>query len=270
MAEVHSAGMHNTSMTPMGRTLWAAWCALLALTLLWDWSGLDVTVMQQIGGPDGFALRHHGLLELWLHDRARTLGTLVFVALWVWALWPAWRASGRPRWHTHRLWIATLVTLNLLAVNLIKNNSLTSCPWDMRLWGGGAEVVSHWRWGVSDGGPGRCFPGGHASAALAFAPWVLALWWPSPGAGTLSPRTAHRALGLGAVAAGGLCHRWHPNPARRPLPQPHRLDRHRVLWHHPAVVEPVAQAPAAAPGQRIHQRSLTPVNMALSKRVRSR
>ena len=200
MAAQHSAGMHNTSMTPMGRTLWAAWCALLALTVLWDWSGLDVTVMQQIGGPDGFALRNHWLLEHWLHDRTRTLGTLVFVALWVWALWPAWRASGRPRWHTHRLWIATLVTLNLLAVNLIKNNSLTSCPWDMRLWGGSAEVVSHWRWGVSDGGPGRCFPGGHASAALAFAPWVLALWWPSPGAGTPSPRTARWALGLWLLA----------------------------------------------------------------------
>ena len=39
---------------------------LLALTVLWDWSGLDVTVMQQIGGPDGFALRNHWLLEHWL------------------------------------------------------------------------------------------------------------------------------------------------------------------------------------------------------------
>ncbi len=69
MAAQHSAAMHNTSMTPMGRPLWAAWCALLALTVLWDWSGLDVTVMQQIGGPDGFALRNHWLLEHWLHDR---------------------------------------------------------------------------------------------------------------------------------------------------------------------------------------------------------
>lgn len=197
MGAPHSAGMHNTSIAPIGRTLWAIWCALLALTLLWDWSGLDVSAMHLIGSADGFALRNHWLLEHWLHDRARTLGTLVFVALWVWALWPA---STRPRWRTDRLWIATLVTLNLMAVNLIKNNSLTSCPWDMALWGGRAEVVSHWRWGVSDGGPGRCFPGGHASAALAFAPWVLALWWPTPGGHTPSPRAAHWALGLWLVA----------------------------------------------------------------------
>lgn len=197
MGAPHSAGMHNTSMAPIGRTLWAIWCALLALTLLWDWSGLDVSAMHLIGSADGFALRDHWLLERWLHDRARTLGTLVFVALWVWALWPA---STHPRWRTDRLWIAILVTLNLMAVNLIKNNSLTSCPWDMALWGGRAEVVSHWRWGVSDGGPGRCFPGGHASAALAFAPWVLALWWPTPGGHTPSPRAARWALGLWLVA----------------------------------------------------------------------
>lgn len=173
--------------------LWWAWWTLLTLTLLWDWSGLDVNAMHLIGSAEGFALRDHWLLEHWLHDRARTLGTVVFVGLWVWSLWPA---ATRPRWRTDRLWIATLVTLNLMAVNLIKNNSLTSCPWDMTLWGGRAEVVSHWRWGVSDGGPGRCFPGGHASAALAFAPWVLALWWPIPGGHTPSLRAARWALGL--------------------------------------------------------------------------
>jgi membrane-associated PAP2 superfamily phosphatase len=189
--------MHNTSMAPKGRTLWLVWGALLALTLLWDWSGLDVGAMHLIGSAEGFALRDHWLLERWLHDRARTVGTAVFIGLWVWALWPA---ATRPRWRTDRLWIATLVTLNLMVVNLIKNSSLTSCPWDMTLWGGSAEVVSHWRWGVSDGGPGRCFPGGHASAALAFAPWVLALWWPSPGGHTPSPRTARWALGLWLLA----------------------------------------------------------------------
>lgn len=28
--------------------------------------------------------------------------------------------------------------------------------------------MSHWQWGLADGGPGHCFPAGHAVAAYAF------------------------------------------------------------------------------------------------------
>jgi membrane-associated PAP2 superfamily phosphatase len=31
-----------------------------------------------------------------------------------------------------------------------------------------AQYVSHWAIGVADGGPGKCFPAGHASAAFAW------------------------------------------------------------------------------------------------------
>jgi membrane-associated PAP2 superfamily phosphatase len=34
--------------------------------------------------------------------------------------------------------------------------------------GGAARHLSHWRWGVADGGPGHCFPSGHAVSAFAF------------------------------------------------------------------------------------------------------
>lgn len=56
----------------------------------------------------------------------------------------------------------------LCAVNLLKWHSLTSCPWDLTSFGGAARHVSHWRWGVADGGGGRCFPGGHAPSAFAY------------------------------------------------------------------------------------------------------
>ena len=189
--------MHNTFLARTGRTLWTAWGALLALALLWDWSGLDITVMHGIGSADGFALRHHWLLENWLHDKARDLAVVLFVGLWVVAVVPM-RVLRIDR--KALIGVAVLVTANILAIGVLKHNSLTSCPWDMALWGGNAELVSHWRWGVSDGGPGRCFPGGHASAALAFAPWVLALWWPTPGGHTPSPRAARWALGLWLLA----------------------------------------------------------------------
>ena len=62
--------------------------------------------------------------------------------------------------------ITTLVAL--LVVSTIKIHSHTSCPWDLQQFGGVASHVSHWAWGVADGGTGRCFPAGHASAGFAF------------------------------------------------------------------------------------------------------
>ncbi|MDB5829967.1 MAG: phosphoesterase, partial [Variovorax sp.] len=56
----------------------------------------------------------------------------------------------------------------VLAVTLIKSHSRTSCPWDLQIFGGMAQYVSHWAIGVEDGGPGKCFPAGHASAAFAW------------------------------------------------------------------------------------------------------
>jgi membrane-associated PAP2 superfamily phosphatase len=53
-------------------------------------------------------------------------------------------------------------------VPAIKRVSLTSCPWDLAEFGGAAQYVSHWRWGVGDGGAGHCFPSGHAAGAFAF------------------------------------------------------------------------------------------------------
>jgi membrane-associated PAP2 superfamily phosphatase len=65
--------------------------------------------------------------------------------------------------------------LCLLAVPTLKRWSNTSCPWDLQEFGGQARYVSHWLWGVLDGGPGRCFPSGHAIAAFAFFPHAV-LW----------------------------------------------------------------------------------------------
>ena len=39
--------------------------------------------------------------------------------------------------------------------------------------GGVAQHVSHWSLGVLDGGPGHCFPSGHASSAFAFFALLL-------------------------------------------------------------------------------------------------
>lgn len=156
--------------------IWRIWLAALIATALWDWSGLDQEVMTLIGTAQGFELKHNRLLEVWLHDHVRNLGWLLYFSLW---LWIALKFSQHTAAGKEKTFLMLLVTANLLTISYLKNMSQTSCPWSVSQWGGVATYVSHWQWGVSDGGPGRCFPGGHASVAWAFSPWLIAAWWPS-------------------------------------------------------------------------------------------
>lgn len=191
--------MNRAAPLSLPRVRLARWWGVTALlTALWESSSLDMQVMRLIGTATGFPLQHTWWLERVLHEGLRQAATLLFVALWVWAMWPV-RAHALPR--CERLAVMVLASLSLLVVNLIKNASLTSCPWDWRLFGGLAEPVAHWRWGVADGGPGRCFPGGHASSAFAFI--ALCLPWLAPPSG-VSRRTAAGFRWLGGVLAIGL------------------------------------------------------------------
>ena len=190
--------------------LWRWWWLLLGLTLLWDLGGADLAVMQAIGTPGGFPLRDQWLLSHVLHDRVRQFSSYFYLLLWVWAAWPDRRAVGPAALWTlprrERVTVALLVGLSLVAVNLVKNASHTSCPWDLQAFGGPAHYVSHWSLGERDGGSGRCFPGGHASSAYAFL--GVCLPWLMPPAGRVrSPAAGWRWLGffmLAGLVAGAV------------------------------------------------------------------
>lgn len=157
-----------------------AWVALLLLTLWWDATGADLTVMQAIGQTDGFPWRHLWLLESVLHDGLRQVAFGLFALIGLWALWPTRQDKGM-QWRVgrrERVVVLMLVVLSLLAVNMVKSVSRTSCPWELQMFGGNASYVSHWNLWVGDGGGGRCFPGGHASSAFAF--FALCLPWLAP------------------------------------------------------------------------------------------
>ena len=175
-------------------TVWLL--GLLTLTLLWDMTGLDMAFMQAIGTLQGFALKDNWLLSRVLHDGMRQAMTVVAVLLCAWALWPRLSLPRRERGV-----VVLLATISLIAVNLVKINSLTSCPWDLQSFGGPARWVSHWAWGVADGGPGRCFPGGHASAGFAF--FALCLPWLDAPRGTVRRRVVGFRW-LAAVLSVGL------------------------------------------------------------------
>ncbi len=156
----------------------------MALLLLWDASGLDLTLARPWATGQGFVLRDHWLLTRVLHDGARG-------AAWLPCLWlmvGIWKPTGilHRLGRAHRIQWAAGTLLALAAISVLKQRSQTSCPWDLAEFGGHATWVSHWAWQWVDGGPGRCFPAGHASAGFAYLAGYfvlrqieprLAWWW---------------------------------------------------------------------------------------------
>jgi membrane-associated PAP2 superfamily phosphatase len=142
-----------------------AWLlAALALLLLWDATGLDLMAVRAFGDASGFAWRNHWLTRGVMHEGGRAIGYLMLLVLAfnVWRPLPfASRLSRRER----VVWLGSLL-LCVALIPLLKAVSLTSCPWSLEEFGGTARYVSHWRWGVTDGGSGGCFPSGHASTAF--------------------------------------------------------------------------------------------------------
>lgn len=176
----------------------------LCLTLAWDVLGADLTVMHWIGTPQGFPLRDNWLMEAVLHNDMRKLGLILYALMWAWAAWPEKRSRSSsglflvPR--QQRVVVVVAVTLSLLAINLLKRASATSCPWSLSEFGGVAAYVSHWKLWLTDGGPGHCFPGGHASSAFAFI--GLTLPWLAPPLGERDETSATRAWRWTLVIGG--------------------------------------------------------------------
>lgn len=138
--------------------------ALVAL-LCWDAIGLDLPVARLFASTQGFALRDNWWTSTLLHEGGRLAAWVTLAAVML-ALWRA-PAPQQPSRAQRGAWMAVML-LCILAVPAIKRFSPTSCPWDLAEFGGVAAYVSHWRLGLADGGPGRCFPSGHAVAAFGF------------------------------------------------------------------------------------------------------
>lgn len=165
----------------------------LAFVLAWDAGGGDLPLARLLGGAHGFALRDDAWLASGLHDGGRWLSWLAELALCVgvWFPFGPLRRIGIAR----RFELAAGVLAAGGAVSLLKAWSQTSCPWDLAAFGGVARYASHWSLGP-DGGPGRCFPAGHAAAGFAFLGGYFAFRGDAP-------RVARRWLAA-SLAAGFL------------------------------------------------------------------
>lgn len=144
-------------------------CLALLLVLLWDWSGQDMAMAAWFGSAQGFALRNNIPFDALLHRWPHHLAWIVLFGLMAQIRWPIGVFKTLPR--ASLTWSVGAILLALLLIQELKYFSLTSCPWDLREFGGTAEHLPHWRamlWRLQDGGGGRCFPAGSASSGFAF------------------------------------------------------------------------------------------------------
>lgn len=166
--------------------------------LAWDAAQLDMPMARWWGDARGFAQRDSWLLTHVLHDGGRRLAWALTLALCLGVWWPWGRLRGIGT--ARRLQLACTTLAAALAVSTLKSFSGASCPWDMADFGGVArhagQGLSQWLYlAQGDGGSGRCFPAGHASAGFAFVGGYFAF------------RDTHPALARGwlaAAVAGGL------------------------------------------------------------------
>ena len=159
---------------PSWRVLRVSGAALLVL-LAWEAVGADRSVSAWFADPvQGFAWRDHPSLVKVFHEGGRMLAGLALAGLLVDAF--LLRDADLPSRARRAATLALIVSCMVL-VSLFKRGSLSSCPWDVIDFGGTVPYVPHWPWLLADGGPGHCFPSGHASAAFAFFPLYF-LWRP--------------------------------------------------------------------------------------------
>ncbi len=173
--------MPARTLRPLGM-LWALTALLLGAVLLWDAGGLDLPLAHRAGSAQGFSWRSVPALVLWLHEVPRALSMGLLVLLGIGTVWP-WGFLRRLA-RRDRVQLVLSILAAIAVSTLVKRLSSTSCPWDLAEFGGVARHVSHWRWGVLDGGPGHCFPAGHASAAFGFVAGWFVLRRAAPGLAT--------------------------------------------------------------------------------------
>ncbi|MCS4294394.1 membrane-associated PAP2 superfamily phosphatase [Comamonas sp. BIGb0152] len=154
------------------------------LIALWDAWGQDLAMAHLWGTAQGFALRDDHFLVTYMHQGMRNLGWVVVLALSLGVWLPFGLLRQLPTARRVQLLVSILASLAVVAI--LKRSSATSCPWDLSMFGGVADYVSHWRWGLHDGGAGHCFPAGHAAAGFSFVGGYFALarnapraarWW---------------------------------------------------------------------------------------------
>lgn len=162
---------------------------LIALAVLFTWLSRDESLDRWLTGfwydaaTHHFPLQQNPLLDLLNHRLAKYMAiALAVIAL----VYGAYRRNAR------LVTAALLMGLGALVVGALKSMSHHSCPWDLVEYGGKAVSYPLFSAIPADSGPGRCFPGGHASSGFMVMGLFFAFW-------RERPRLAWTFVALGAA-----------------------------------------------------------------------
>ncbi|GBC55485.1 PAP2 superfamily protein [Stutzerimonas stutzeri] len=161
----------------------------MALLLIIDPSHLDFAISSWFySTPDGFSGKHSWLLENLLHDRAKqaviALGLLA-IGGFVLSLLPTRLAV----WRRQLGYLVLALGVSTAIVSPLKTLTGVHCPWSLSEFGGRETFTPLLAERAPTLKPGRCWPGGHASAGFS----LLALFFVLR---DRRPRLARYALGL--------------------------------------------------------------------------
>ncbi|MFQ7901249.1 phosphatase PAP2 family protein [Stutzerimonas degradans] len=169
---------------------------LMTVLLIGEPSQLDFALSRLFYEPGaGFVGRHSWLLEDFLHDRVKqaviAIGVLA-IAGFLLSLLPTRLA----RWRRPLGYLVLALGLSTSIVSPLKTLTGVHCPWSLSEFGGTQTFTPLLADRAPTLKPGRCWPGGHASAGFS----LLALYFVLR---DRRPRLAHIALGV-ALALGTL------------------------------------------------------------------
>ena len=173
---------------------------LMASLLIFEPSALDLGLARLMYVPEsGFIGGKSFFLEDVLHDRAKQL-VIVFAVLAIigFALSFVWQKL--QRWRPQLGYLVLALAVSTALVTPVKILTAVQCPWDLQEFGGQEVYSGLLEPRPATDKPGRCWPGGHASAGFSLLALFFALR-------DLKPRAARVclvfAIGLGAVFSLG-------------------------------------------------------------------
>ncbi|MEG1209717.1 MAG: phosphatase PAP2 family protein [Leclercia sp.] len=150
---------------------------LLVLAAVFTWLSRDETLDRVLtaywfdAASQHFPLQHNALLDLLNHRLAKYV-TIALAAVTL--LYGAFRRNAQ------LVTGALMMGLGTLVVGLLKAISHHSCPWDLVEYGGKALSYPLFDAAPAGSGPGRCFPGGHASSGFMVMGLFFAFWRERP------------------------------------------------------------------------------------------
>lgn len=170
--------------------------ALMALLLLTDPTGLDFFLERLFYTPDGgFVGRHSFWLENVLHNRAKQ-AVILLAALAIAGIVASVAVSRLRAWRAPLVYLVLAMALSTSLVAPLKTATGVHCPWSLSEFGGEETYTPLLSPRAPASKPGRCWPGGHASAGFS----LLALYFALR---DRRPRGARIALGI-ALGLGTL------------------------------------------------------------------